>query len=546
MKKDGIFDTPARGKIRLGDGAEGEGRGYGQGAAGNSGKSPPVFDYRCKWSPKGKVIEKIEIGPLGRNVFTYEYDAAGHLTLVRRNEELSEYYSYDDSGLRIQDFRSWAAERRNLTYYYTGALVQAGNVHLKWSDAGQLLSMEQVTEQERWHMAFQYGHDTRLDRVVLEDGTEVRYHYGNELLPVKITMNGATVFEYQWQNTLRLARCRDAWFGLNYDFAYGDGRAPLRVQISGSRDAMHQATGLYAGQATLDIFVDQVDSVRELALPDGRPVKCLEYDSFGGVALDTRPGWIFPLGFACGLNDPWTGFVRFGFRDYDSRFGRFTAKDPLGYTGGDYDLYDYCVDDPVGNIDPTGLFLFGCAPRNLNNGGQVPPAPPVPATPAPPQMHTAHARQPAQAAPGPQEPPMAVAHRERHWLYNQRTGQLRDPDGNLDSVRGYSGRPDEYRNNPAMEGVRDKGPIPAGMWRIDDAVPQDRPKTGAYSIRIYPDGHDARGRTMFFIHGDSKEHPGDASEGCPIFTRQQRERIYGSGVRRFRVVDEPEWPQGAR
>lgn len=127
------------------------------------------------------------------------------------------------------------------------------------------------------------------------------------------------------------------------------------MQISGSANAMYQATGLYAGKVTLDIFTDQVDSVRELALPDGRPVKCIEYDSFGGPAADTRPEFIFPLGFACGLNDPWTGFIRFGFRDYDPRFGRFTAKDPIGYTGGDYDLWDYCVDDPVSCIDSTGL-----------------------------------------------------------------------------------------------------------------------------------------------------------------------------------------------
>ena len=54
--------------------------------------------------------------------------------------------------------------------------------------------------------------------------------------------------------------------------------------------------------------------------------------------------------------DPHTGFIRFGFRDYDPTTGRFTARDPLGDTGGDHDLYDYCVDDPVSMNDPSGLF----------------------------------------------------------------------------------------------------------------------------------------------------------------------------------------------
>ena len=53
--------------------------------------------------------------------------------------------------------------------------------------------------------------------------------------------------------------------------------------------------------------------------------------------------------------DPHTGFIRFGFRDYDPATGRFTARDPMGDTGGDHDLYDYCVDDPVSFVDPQGL-----------------------------------------------------------------------------------------------------------------------------------------------------------------------------------------------
>ena len=61
------------------------------------------------------------------------------------------------------------------------------------------------------------------------------------------------------------------------------------------------------------------------------------------------------MGFAGGLTDPDTGFVRFGWRDYDPAVGRFTAPDPLGDTGGDHDLYEYCVDDPVSMCDPEGL-----------------------------------------------------------------------------------------------------------------------------------------------------------------------------------------------
>ena len=47
--------------------------------------------------------------------------------------------------------------------------------------------------------------------------------------------------------------------------------------------------------------------------------------------------------------------MRFGYRDYDSDGGGWTAKDPILFHGGDTDLYGYCINDPVNLIDPYGL-----------------------------------------------------------------------------------------------------------------------------------------------------------------------------------------------
>ncbi|MCP4105281.1 MAG: RHS repeat-associated core domain-containing protein [Desulfobacteraceae bacterium] len=46
--------------------------------------------------------------------------------------------------------------------------------------------------------------------------------------------------------------------------------------------------------------------------------------------------------------------MRFGFRDYDPDAGRWTAKDPIRFAGGDTDLYGYCLTDPINFIDPEG------------------------------------------------------------------------------------------------------------------------------------------------------------------------------------------------
>ena len=49
--------------------------------------------------------------------------------------------------------------------------------------------------------------------------------------------------------------------------------------------------------------------------------------------------------------------MRFGYRDYDPETGRWTAKDPIGFDGGDENLFDYVQNDPVNMIDPLGLRL---------------------------------------------------------------------------------------------------------------------------------------------------------------------------------------------
>ena len=87
----------------------------------------------------------------------------------------------------------------------------------------------------------------------------------------------------------------------------------------------------------------------------GNVVKRIDYDSFGNIIADTNPALEVPFGFAGGLYDPDTELVRFGFRDYDPDIGRWTAKDPIFFAGGDTDLYGYVLNNPVILIDLRGL-----------------------------------------------------------------------------------------------------------------------------------------------------------------------------------------------
>ncbi len=115
--------------------------------------------------------------------------------------------------------------------------------------------------------------------------------------------------------------------------------------------AMRDASG-----AKYYLHYDQVGSLRAVSDVNGNVVKEIIYDAFGNILNDSNPGFTVPFGFAGGLYDPLTKLTHFGFREYDSFTGKWTAKDPIGFKGGDSNLYGYVLNDPVNLVDPEGEF----------------------------------------------------------------------------------------------------------------------------------------------------------------------------------------------
>ena len=104
------------------------------------------------------------------------------------------------------------------------------------------------------------------------------------------------------------------------------------------------------------IVSNHLGSVRMVInLQTGVVAQRMSYSAFGVVKEDSNPGFT-PFGFAGGLYDPDTELTRFGARDYDAFTGRWTAKDPIRFNGGDTNLYRYVSNDPVNRVDSSGLF----------------------------------------------------------------------------------------------------------------------------------------------------------------------------------------------
>ncbi|MFP5387622.1 MAG: RHS repeat domain-containing protein, partial [Bacteriovoracia bacterium] len=146
--------------------------------------------------------------------------------------------------------------------------------------------------------------------------------------------------------------------------------AEINLQTQGKKEYVfatniNSADYMKIGTSTYKIIKDHLGSPRLVVKSsNGQVVQRMDYNEWGKVTLDTNPG-IQPFGFAGGLYDPDTKLVKFGARDYNPETGRFISKDPIGFRGGDTNLYRYVRNDPVNLVDPSGLDFRICS-RPLN------------------------------------------------------------------------------------------------------------------------------------------------------------------------------------
>ncbi len=294
----------------------------------------PVYSASYVHDDLGRITEKTETIDGVTSVYVYEYETSGRLDKVWKDAALVEDYGYDANGNRTSYDGMFGPATGS--YDSQDRLQTYGSRTYSFDADGDLTSVSSGGFQT----TYDYDAMGSLRQVVLDTGVTIDYTVDGLNRRVGKSIGGVLVQGFLYQDQLNPVAELDGAGNVVSQFVYGTrGHVP---------DYMTK------GGTTYRIVSDHLGSVRLVVnTSTGAIVQRMDYDSFGRVIFDDNPGFQ-PFGFAGGLYEPQTGLVRFGARDYEAVTGRWTAKDPIGFGGGDSNLYSYVGQDPVNLVDPSG------------------------------------------------------------------------------------------------------------------------------------------------------------------------------------------------
>jgi len=287
----------------------------------------------------GRITQKVETIQGVTTTTDYVYDLAGRLTGVSENGVAVSVYGYDANGNRINGFNKAGGI---LAYYDAQDRLTSWNgTSYTYTANGELASKRhslaggnpQVT-------TYQYDVLGNLMSATLPNATTVDYVIDGRNRRIGKKVNGTLVQGFLYKDQLNPVAELDGAGNVVSRFVYGSKPNVPDYMIKGG--------------VTYRIISDHLGSPRLVVDATGNIVQRLDYDDWGNVTTDTNPGFQ-PFGFAGGIYDRDTNLIRFGARDYDPETGRWTAKDPIKFAGGDSNLYGYTFNDPINWTDTNGM-----------------------------------------------------------------------------------------------------------------------------------------------------------------------------------------------
>jgi RHS repeat-associated protein len=271
----------------------------------------------------------------------YDYDKTYQLTRATHPAMPEEQFSYDPVGNQL------------------GTAVDLDNALLEDSE-------------------YTYAYDfngNRIERVKKETGEKTQYFYDFENRLIKVESPGLLAqykydpFGRRIEKNVNGAITRYAYDGPNVLLEYdGSGNIKARYLHNLAIDdplAVEQNGQIYY------YHKDGLGSIVSMTDQTGQVVQTYEYDSFGNIS--SRTGNIpNPFTYTGREYDEETALYYYRARYYDPKAGRFITRDPIGFAGGDVNLYRYVQNNPVTWVDPMGLAVVVPIPSRDSFSSQFP------------------------------------------------------------------------------------------------------------------------------------------------------------------------------
>ena len=281
-------------------------------------------------------------------MWTYGYDAAGQVTSVIFEgfddaDNYSATYVYDNTGNRVSAVINGV--EHSYTYNAMNQLLSDDQFTYTYNANGSLQTKTNITTSEVW--TYFWNIKEELIAVVSSTGESWEYAYDANGNRTSVTYtdieDNVLTTEYLYDPT-----------GLGWIVAEIVNGEVIETYAYG-----HSLTSKTDADGNVVYFSsDLIGSVSILTDANGTILNKYAYDTFGNIltsteTIDNQFQFVGSDGVICDLGPQSLYYMRA--RYYDASTGRFISEDPLGLSAGDSNLYRYCRNNVIQNVDPAGL-----------------------------------------------------------------------------------------------------------------------------------------------------------------------------------------------
>lgn len=298
----------------------------------------------------------------------YKYDKSGNICEITENGHIVAQYAYDGLNRLVREDN----KPLNKTVVYT--YDNCGNITERCEYAYTRKSGEELTELDCTHFAYEYDGD----RLVSYNGEKCEYNnngcpytYRNKSLEWRFGTRVAYLDGISYEHDGFGRRIKKN----NTEFVYdSDGR--LIKQSNGLEFIYDDKQVIALEKEQIRYFYRRDIQGNIIAILDesGAVVVRYIYDAWGNHAVVdangndiedmSHIGNVNPFRYRGYYYDVETGFYYLKSRYYDPETGRFISQDSIDYADPEaingLNLYAYCGNNPVMNVDPTGTFFLAC------------------------------------------------------------------------------------------------------------------------------------------------------------------------------------------